>query len=194
MKMIVGLGNPGAAYAGTRHNAGFMLVDRLAGLFDAGGEKKRGKALIRVAEAEGGRVLLTKPQAFMNRSGDPLWELLLFYKDIKDFIVVHDDLDMPLGRLRFKSGGGAGGHRGLQSITSRLGSDAYDRLKIGISRPPDQIPADAYVLRDFSADEKPVLEKVLDLGAEGIRYWLTRGCLDAMNKYNAADLRTDNDK
>ena len=185
--MIVGLGNPGAAYARTRHNAGFMMVDRLAVLFGAGSEKKQGKALIRAAEAGGIRILLVKPQAYMNLSGDPLWELLRYYKSIEDFIVVHDDLDMPLGRLRFKNEGGTGGHKGLHSISVRLGSDKYDRLKIGIGRPPEHMPVDAYVLRDFSPEEKPVLDKTLEKGAEGIHYWLTEGCLKAMNKYNGTE-------
>ena len=195
MKMIVGLGNPGAAYAGNRHNAGFMMTDRLAEIFGAGGEKKQGKALVRAASAGGGRILLVKPQAYMNRSGDPLWELLQYYKEAEDFIVVHDDLDLPLGRLRFKSGGGTGGHRGLGAITARLGSDQYDRLKIGIGRPPEKMPVDAYVLQDFSADERLVLNEALEKGAEGIRCWLTEGCLTAMNRYNAADaVRTEKDK
>lgn len=192
MKLIVGLGNPDAAYAQTRHNAGFMMVDLLAELFSAGDEKKKGKALVRTANDGANRFLLVKPQAFMNLSGDPLWELINFYKDgVEDFIIVHDDLDMPLGRLRFKSGGGAGGHRGLKSITSRLGTDQYDRLKIGIGRPPENMPADAYVLQAFSTDEKALVDRTLKKGAEGLRCWLAEGCSKAMNRFNGEDLHID---
>jgi PTH1 family peptidyl-tRNA hydrolase len=190
MKLIVGLGNPGADYARTRHNAGFMAVDRLAEALGAGGEKKQGKALVRTADAGPDRLLLAKPQSYMNLSGDPLWELLNFYKDgIEDFIVVHDDLDLPLGRLRFKSDGGTGGHKGLKSITARLGSDEYDRLKIGIGRPPEFMATEDYVLQAFSAEERAVLDKVLQTVVEGMRCWLAEGVVAAMNCFNADDLR-----
>ena len=107
MKLIMGLGNPGSTYAHTRHNVGFMVVDKMAALFDAGNEKKQGQALVRTANAGSVRLLLVKPQSFMNLSGEPLWELINFYKGgIEDFIIVHDDLDLPLGKLRFKDGGG----------------------------------------------------------------------------------------
>jgi PTH1 family peptidyl-tRNA hydrolase len=190
LKLIVGLGNPGLTYAHTRHNVGFMLADRLAELSDGSGERKQGQALVRWANAGGSRLLLAKPQTFMNLSGDSVWELVNFYKDgIEDLIIIHDDLDLPLGKMRFKNGGGAGGHRGLKSISQRLGSDQYDRLKIGIGRPPEKMTTEAYVLQAFSIEEKGILDKVLDKAAEGLRYWLTEGCDPAMNKFNAADLR-----
>ncbi|MCL1805734.1 MAG: aminoacyl-tRNA hydrolase [Clostridiales bacterium] len=190
MKLIFGLGNPGVEYARTRHNAGFMTVDRLAETLSAGGEKKHGKALVRTADAGAGRLLLAKPQSYMNLSGDPLWELMVFYKDgIEDLIVIHDDLDMPLGRLRFKSGGGTGGHKGLKSITARLGSDRYDRLKIGIGRPPAFMATEDYVLQPFSPEEKAILDEVLRTAVKGIGCWLDEGIAVAMNRYNAEDLR-----
>lgn len=186
MKLIVGLGNPGIAYARTRHNAGFMAVDRLADLLGAGGEKKHGKALVRTADDGPRRVMLAKPQSYMNKSGDPLWELINFYKDrIEDFIIVHDDLDLPLGRLRFKSEGGTGGHKGLKSVAARLGSDKYDRLKIGIGRPPGFMTTEDYVLQAFYPEEKEVLDQTLASAAEGLRYWLTEGVAKAMNRFNA---------
>lgn len=186
MKLIVGLGNPGITYAQTRHNAGFMLVDKLAALLKADKEKKQGNALIRTAVAGSVKLLLMKPQAYMNLSGDPIWELLNFYKGgVEDFIVIHDDMDLPLGRIRFKNNGGSGGHKGLKSITSRLGSDEYDRLKLGISRPPERMPVEAYVLQPFSMEERAVLDKALERSAEGLLYWIEEGCEWAMNKYNA---------
>jgi len=167
-----------------------MMVDKMAAALDAGNEKKQGKALVRSADVGANRILLVKPQTYMNLSGDALWELICFYQDrVEDFIIVHDDLDLPLGKLRFKSDGGAGGHRGLKSITNRLGSDRYDRLKIGVSRPPDRMAAEAYVLQAFSVDEKATLDLVIDKGAEGLMYWLNEGNAPAMNKYNAVDLR-----
>ncbi|MCL2120785.1 MAG: aminoacyl-tRNA hydrolase [Clostridiales bacterium] len=188
MKLIVGLGNPGLAYAHTRHNAGFMMIDHLASLWGAGKEKKQGQALVRQASAGADRLLLVKPQAYMNLSGNPVWELIHFYKNnVEDFIIVHDDLDMPLGRMRFKTGGGTGGHKGLKSITASLGSDQYDRLKIGIGR-PGLLTAEAYVLQAFSPEERAILDQVLRIAAEGIFCWLNEGCVQAMNKYNATDL------
>jgi len=169
-----------------------MVVDRLAAILKAGSEKKQGKVLLRQANAGASRLLLVKPQSYMNLSGDALWELISFYKNgVDGLIVVHDDLDIPLGKIRFKSDGGTGGHRGLKSITSRLGSDQYDRLKIGIGRPPVPMTAETYVLQAFSPEEKKTLEKVLEKGAEGILFWLTQGCEQAMNKYNALDLMED---
>ena len=195
MKLIMGLGNPGTNYAKTRHNAGFMMIDRLAKQLDAGSEKKQGKNLVRTAGVGAERLLLAKPQSYMNRSGDPLWELLLFYKNgIEDLIIVHDDMDLPLGRIRFRSGGSAGGHRGLKSIAQRLGSEDYDRFKIGIGRPPERMPAEVYVLQAFSSEESLLLDGVLDKGAEGLLYWMREGSTLAMNRYNAEDLRPEASK
>lgn len=189
MKLIVGLGNPGFAYANTRHNAGFMLVDQLAAITGAGNEKKHGQALVRSAHVGQNRLLLVKPQSYMNLSGNPLWELIRFYKGgVENFIVVHDDLDLPLGKIRFKSNGGTGGHKGLQSIVSRLGSDEYDRLKIGIGRPPAHMATEAYVLQAFSKEEKSIMDQVLEKGAEGILYWMNEGCAQAMNTYNGIEI------
>ena len=190
MKLIVGLGNPGNKYAHTRHNAGFMALDKLASRLNAEAEKKQGQALVRAANAGADRLLLVKPQSYMNLSGDPLWQLMLFYKNaVDDFIVVHDDLDLPLGKMRFRESGGTGGHRGLKFITARLGSDVYDRLKLGIGRPAQPMTAEVYVLQAFSAGEKAILDQVLDQAVEGILYWLTDGCIPAMNRYNAVDFR-----
>jgi PTH1 family peptidyl-tRNA hydrolase len=161
-----------------------MLLDKLAERTGADKEKKQGKALIRQAESGANRILLVKPQSFMNLSGDPLWEILCFYKDrIDDMIVAHDDMDLPLGKLRFRSNGGTGGHKGLLSITKRLGDDEYDRLKIGIGR-PDAIPAEDYVLRGFPAEQRAELDKALDAGVRAILYWLDEGIQKTMNRYN----------
>ena len=187
MKLIVGLGNPGSTYAHTRHNVGFMVLDRLASELSGGAEKKQGQSLVTQASYKGERVILVKPQTYMNLSGNAVWEMINFYKDgVDEMIVVHDDLDMPLGRLRFKNGGGAGGHNGL--ITQRLGSDQYERLKIGIGRPPEFMKTEVYVLRGFSLEERQVLDKMLDLACQGLLYWLEEGCVPSMNKFNSCNL------
>lgn len=189
MKLIAGLGNPGTTYAHTRHNVGFMAIDRLAASLGAGAEKKQGQALVTQAVFKGERLLLVKPQTYMNLSGDSIMELLNFYKDgIDDLIVVHDDMDIELGRIRFKTGGGTGGHRGLKSITERLGSNEYDRLKIGIGRPSEYIKPEVFVLQSFQTEEKPILDKVLNLTAEGLENWIMEGCVSSMNKFNSLNL------
>lgn len=189
MKLIAGLGNPGATYAHTRHNVGFMAVDRLAAALGASKEKKQGKALICQEVYKGERIILMKPQTYMNLSGEAVLELLNFYKNgMDDLIVVHDDLDIGLGRLRFKSGGGTGGHKGLKSITQMLNTDEYDRLKIGIGRPSPPMKTEAYVLQAFMTEEKLVLDKVLTKTTEALQYWITEGCVPSMNRYNALDL------
>jgi PTH1 family peptidyl-tRNA hydrolase len=191
LKMIAGLGNPGTTYAHTRHNIGFMVVDRLAQVLGVSAEKKQGHALVAQEVYKGERLLLVKPQTYMNLSGEAILELLNFYKNgIDDLIVIHDDLDLELGRIRFKSGGGTGGHRGLKSITEMLNSDSYDRLKVGIGRPPEFMKTESYVLQAFSTEEKLLLDKVLAKAVEGIEYWITEGCAKAMNQYNALNLGT----
>ena len=195
LKLIIGLGNPGKKYANTRHNIGFTVVERLVALLGAGAEKKQAQALVSVAIVgdEKQKVMLVKPQTYMNLSGDSLWELINFYRDgIADFIVVHDDLDLPLGKMRFRGSGGAGGHRGIKSITQRLGSEKYDRLKIGVGRPPGQVPAEAFVLQAFSADEKALIDETVSDAADALRFWLGSGCEQAAARYNGtAGVGTD---
>jgi len=187
--MIAGLGNPGPTYAHTRHNVGFMVIDRLAQSLGISSEKKQGRALVAQEVYKGERLLLVKPQTYMNLSGEAILELLNFYKDgIDDLIVIHDDLDLNLGKIRFKAGGGTGGHRGLKSITEMLASDAYDRLKIGIGRPPEHMKTEAYVLQAFLTEEKILLDKVLDKAVEAVQYWVTEGISASMNKYNSLNL------
>src|SRR3954464_4626898 len=157
--LVVGLGNPGPRYAGTRHNAGFLVADLLAERVGGrvGGRFKAHRSNADVLEGRlaGRPVVLAKPRSFMNDSGGPVVNAARFYKvPIEWVIVVHDDLDLPYGGLRLKSGGGDGGHNGLRSITSALGSKEYLRVRLGIGRPPGrQDPAD-YVLREWSATER----------------------------------------
>src|SRR6478672_11047046 len=150
--LVVGLGNPGPKYAATRHNAGFMVVDLLAERLGGKFKAHKGRADVVEGRLAGQPVVLAKPKAYMNESGGPVVSIARFYKvPIERIVVVHDELDLPYGSLRLKRGGGDGGHNGLRSTTSALGSKDYARVRVGIGRPPGrQDPAD-YVLKDFAA-------------------------------------------
>jgi PTH1 family peptidyl-tRNA hydrolase len=182
--LVVGLGNPGPRYAGTRHNAGALVVDVLAAR--VGGRLKAHKSRSDVLE---GRLadrplVLARPRSFMNESGGPVAGLLRFYKIPLDrLVVVHDELDLPFGALRLKQGGGDGGHNGLRSVSAALGRD-YLRVRFGIGRPPGrQDPAD-YVLRDFSAAERKELDFHLDRAADAVEALLGDGLEAAQNRFN----------
>ncbi len=182
--LVVGLGNPGPRYAGTRHNAGALVLDVLAGR--TGGQLKAHKARADVVEARVASVpaVLARPRSFMNESGGPVAALARFYKVPLDrLVVVHDELDLPFGSLRLKLGGGDGGHNGLRSISSAIGRD-YLRVRVGIGRPPGrQDPAD-YVLRDFATAERKELDYVLDRAADAVEALLAAGLEAAQNRFN----------
>src|SRR5436190_3383348 len=189
--LVVGLGNPGPEYARHRHNVGFMVADVLAGRLGARFGRHR-KSRADVAEARLGvgvdapRVVLAKPLTYMNLSGGPVAGLAQFYKVPVDRIVaVHDDLDLPYGRLRMKDGGGEGGYNGLRSMSRSLGTKEYVRVRFGIGRPPGrQDPAD-YVLADFSTVERKELEFLVDRTADAVEAVLTKGLEAAQNAYHA---------
>ena len=190
-RLVVGLGNPGPEYARNRHNVGFMVADLLADRLRARFGRHR-KAVAEVAEGRLGlgvdapRLVLAKPLTYMNLSGGPVAGLAQFYKVPVDRIVaVHDDLDLPYGRLRMKVGGGEGGHNGLRSMSRSLGSKEYTRVRFGIGRPPGrQDPAD-YVLTDFSAAERKELEYLVDRTADAVEAVLATGLEAAQNTYHA---------
>jgi PTH1 family peptidyl-tRNA hydrolase len=185
--VIAGLGNPGPRYERTRHNAGFMLVEALAAGHGIELRQQRHGALVGDGRIAGRRVLLALPQTYMNRSGEPLRRLLAFAEtDPEALLVAHDDMDLPLGRLRLRRGGGAGGHRGVASILEQLGPVPFTRLKVGVSRPPEGVPAEAYVLQDFGAAEREVLREALSRGAAAVEVFLARGIEAAMNACNPA--------
>jgi len=183
--LVVGLGNPGPDYSGNRHNAGFMVLDVLAGT--AGGRFKSHRARAEVVEARlaGRRVVLAKPRSYMNESGGPVKALSDFYKvPLERLIVVHDELDIPYGALRLKKGGGDNGHNGLRSITKALGGRDYLRVRFGIGRPPGRMDAAAFVLRDFSATERKELDLNLDRAADAVEALLTEGLDRAQNTFH----------
>jgi PTH1 family peptidyl-tRNA hydrolase len=160
MKLIVGLGNVGSTYDGTRHNIGFMSIDRFASKYNASfKEDKSFKGYIAEVRINGEKVLLLKPTTFMNLSGDSVILVKKFYKiDIKDIIVINDDLDMPVGKVRYRAKGSAGGHNGLKSIISNLGTEEFQRIKVGIDR-SKVIPVVDWVLGKFSNDDLDILNK-----------------------------------
>jgi PTH1 family peptidyl-tRNA hydrolase len=183
--LVVGLGNPGPRYAATRHNAGFFVVDLLAERI--GGKFKAHKGRCDVVEGRlaGVPVVLAKPKSFMNESGGPIVAISRFYKvPVERIAIVHDDLDLPFGSLRLKRGGGDGGHNGLRSASSALGSKEYARVRLGIGRPPGrQDPAD-YVLREFAAAERKDLPFLVDRAADADELLIAQGLEAAQNQYN----------
>jgi PTH1 family peptidyl-tRNA hydrolase len=196
MHLIVGLGNPGADYAKTRHNAGFLLVEKLAAQWQAGWNNER-KFVARLAKAEvsGKKVLLCEPQTFMNLSGESVAAVQSFYQlPLEQILVVVDDADLPLGEIRLRPGGGSGGHHGLDSVAQHLGSKAYARLRLGIGRKDEGRQITGHVLGKFSAEENALLEKVLTRAAQQLESWLTAGLQKAMNQFNGAIGPNNEDK
>lgn len=191
MKLIVGLGNPGRGYANNRHNTGFMCLNYFAKTQGIRLDKKQGKARTGTGEVAGDKAILARPQTYMNLSGESVSRLVKkFDINLNDLVVIHDDLDLPLGKIRIRHGGGSGGHKGIDSIISLLDSQDFSRLRIGIGRPtsdPAQISeADiiSYVLSDFTPEEKQIIAQVIPRVSEAILCLLTEGLSSAMNKYN----------
>jgi PTH1 family peptidyl-tRNA hydrolase len=184
--LIVGLGNPGGGYASHRHNVGFRVVEALARSQRLSFSRHKGfRAYVAEGRIAGQRTILAKPQTFMNRSGRAVGRLVRARGiDLERLLVVYDDLDLPLGRLRLRPEGGSGGHKGMRSISDTLGSQAFPRLRIGIGRPPGQMDLADYVLRPFREDEKPVLARVVQHAAAACECWLTEGLVTAMDKFN----------
>lgn len=183
MKMIIGLGNPGKEYANTKHNVGFMVIDAIAKELNTDVEKKQCQALTGQANWDGEKILLVKPTTFMNLSGQAAGELLNYYKDrIDDILVIHDDLDLPPGQLRFKQGGGAGGHNGIKSLIAHLNSNDFDRLKIGIGRGRGETKD--YVLTPFHGQDKKDIEEAVETAVNAVEAWLKEGMAPAMNRFN----------
>jgi peptidyl-tRNA hydrolase, PTH1 family len=186
MHLIVGLGNPGAEYTQTRHNAGFLLVERLATQWKADwtNERKFSARLAR-SERQGKRVLLCQPQTFMNLSGESVGALMDFYRlPLAQLIVAVDDADLPFGEIRLRPGGSSGGHHGLESIEQHLSSREFARLRIGIGRQDGARQITNYVLGRFEATESGLLEKFLERAANQVECWLAAGLQKAMSQFN----------
>jgi PTH1 family peptidyl-tRNA hydrolase len=185
MHLIVGLGNPGAQYADNRHNVGFMVVDELARRGRAAAPRAKFGAEILEATIGGNRLLLCKPQEYMNVSGQAVARVAGFWKiGLPEMVVVHDELDVPFDRLKLAAGGGPGGHNGVKSLISSLGDPAFARVRVGIGRPAPGRDAADYVLTDFSRAEAAVLPDLIGRAADAVEAIVGSGLTTAMNRFN----------
>jgi len=183
--MIVGLGNPGLAYRHTRHNFGFLAIDKLADALNIPVKRLRFKAMIGEGRFGDHKVILVKPLTFMNESGRAVAPLLRFFKlPLSNLLVIHDDLDLPLGVLRLRPSGGTSGQRGMASIITQLGTQDFPRMRLGIGRPPGQMDPVDYVLKDFLPSEHELQKIVLQTAVEASQTFIKEGLTTAMNKYN----------
>lgn len=183
--LVAGLGNPGREYQSNRHNIGFLLANRLAERLGVAFSRLQSNALVTKADYRGQRLILAKPQTYMNLSGQAVSALVRFYKlPLENVIIAYDDVDLPLGTLRMRPSGGSGGHKGMQSIIGSLGTQDFPRLRVGIGRPPGRMDAADYVLQDFSKEEKEILPEVLDRAVKATLMFITEGVETAMNQYN----------
>ncbi|MHC0551449.1 aminoacyl-tRNA hydrolase [Salinicoccus sp. CNSTN-B1] len=185
MKCIIGLGNPGKKYDGTRHNIGFMVIDHLA--YDLGIElsNKKFKCHFGVGYHKGQKVMLVKPQTFMNLSGEGVRPLLDYYNiETEDILVLYDDLDLPVGRLRLRQKGSGGGHNGIKSLNQHLGTEKYNRIRIGIDRPAPGSSIPNYVLDKFPKAEHKLLDKVIQRSGAASAAFVTDPFQEIMTEYN----------
>lgn len=191
MMLIVGLGNPGQIHANNRHNLGFMCLHHFARTHGFHFDRKQGKARIALGKVDGINVVLARPQMYMNSSGQAVSLLVQgFDVSLDNLLIIHDDLDLPLGKIRIRKGGSPGGHNGIKSIIAELGSRDFLRLRVGIGRPNTTDSRETendiinYVLSDFTSEEKQIIEPVIPRVNEAILCFLTEGLAAAMNKYN----------
>lgn len=185
MWLIVGLGNPGKDYANTRHNLGFMVIDEMSSKWSITLSGKSRNFVYGKGSVEGRDIALIKPLTFMNRSGIAVRDALMKFQDIKDILVVHDDLDLDFGAIRIRKNGSAGGHRGIESIIEITGTKEFLRLKIGIGR-SQRIPPEEYVLRRFDKEERTLLKDTIDKAACAIDDMVHQGISHAQNKFHRA--------
>lgn len=186
--MIVGLGNPGREYRETRHNIGFMVVDRMAEKHGIKLSRVQNKAIIGSGIVAGAKVILVKPQTFMNISGQAVTALVRFYKiQQADLIVAHDDVDLPFGTIRMRPGGGSAGQKGIASIINLLGTQDFARLRMGVGRPPGRMDAAAYVLQSFHPSDQELLQNFLSKASDALTCYIVDGLETAMNRFNQAE-------
>jgi PTH1 family peptidyl-tRNA hydrolase len=197
VRLIAGLGNPGAKYAGNRHNIGFMCLDHFARENSLSFTRSSSQAKIAEGRIAGHDIILAKPQTFMNNSGVSVGGLVRKFKvKFENMIIVHDDLDLPLGRIRIRLGGSSGGHNGINSIVQHIGNQEFVRVRVGIGRPNGQETGKNgeddvinHVLGDFSSEEKAIMQEVIPCVSKVIQCLLETGLTEAMNKYNGTDFR-----
>jgi PTH1 family peptidyl-tRNA hydrolase len=187
--LIVGLGNPGAEFRHNRHNVGFLLLDCLADRLGESFSRIESNSLLTKAKYQDKRLLLAKPQTFMNLSGQAIGRLVKYYKiPLESLLIVYDDVDLPLESIRIRPNGGSGGHKGVASIIERLGTNDFPRLRLGIGRPPGRKNAAAHVLQNFTKEENEFLEVTLERAVDSVLVFVSAGLETAMNKYNESVL------
>jgi len=185
MRMIVGLGNPGLQYKNTRHNVGFEVVERLSANWNIPFRFTRFAGLVGEGILLGQKVLLVKPQTFMNRSGECVEQVVRYYRvEMHEIIVVLDDIDLPVGRIRVRSSGGAGTHNGLRSIVDYLGAGGFPRVRVGIGAPPPQMDLADYVLSRFREDEREIVQEAIVRAAQAVEVVLSEGVAAAQAQFN----------
>ena len=190
--LIAGLGNPGPDYRDNRHNVGFMVINTLSATAQIPIRRLESQALIGKGAFAEARLVLAKPQTFMNDSGKAVVSLLKFYKiPIERLLVVHDDLDLPFGTLRLRPSGGTGGQRGMESIVEKINTREFSRLRVGIGRPPGRMDPRDYVLHDFDPPEQEFLPGVLTTAVDAIRLFIQAGIEEAMNRFNGSVISED---
>ncbi|NIP39716.1 MAG: aminoacyl-tRNA hydrolase [Candidatus Dadabacteria bacterium] len=195
MFLIAGLGNPGGEYEKTRHNVGFLLVDTIAQDIGVSITKRGFQSFYELGHFDGNKVLLLKPQTYMNNSGNAVREAKEYYKiDTENIIVIHDEMDIPLGRIKLKNGGGSAGHKGIKSIISNIGSDNFPRVRIGVGKPYDKDRVIKHVLSNFNKEQNEELKQVLESAKESVYEIITNGIEKAMNRFNIrAENNIEND-
>ena len=181
MNILVGLGNPGRKYSDTKHNFGFWVLNRFAEKRSLTFQAGKGNYLL----AKKGDLICIKPTSFMNNSGMPVLDVKQFFKvEPEQFLVVYDDIDLPLGTIRFRDGGGTGGHKGIESIIYQTQNEKFNRLRIGIATDDDMRPAERYVLSPFRDEQKESVNEMIEKACEGIEYYLSHDIKETMNQFN----------
>ena len=185
MKLVVGLGNPGSQYTGTRHNVGFDVLAELARRFQPGKPQAKFQSEVQEIFVGGNKALLVAPQTFMNRSGDAVQQWVKFFQvAAEDVVVVCDDMNLPIGKLRWRGSGSSGGQKGLADILKKLGTEVVPRLRIGVGRPPGQMDPADWVLSRFRSEEKSEADIMTKLAADSVELWITDGLVNVMNRFN----------
>jgi len=192
MKAIIGLGNPGREYEQTRHNAGFLVVDNLLHEFGGSWTSTRWTGLSARTQVCGSTVLAAKPMTYMNRSGHFVSSILQYFRiDTADLLVVHDEMDLPTGRIRLSRAGGSGGHKGVASIIEQLGSREFGRLRVGVGKPDRKEQVVGHVLSRIGGEDEQLFSDAVSLSVEASAVWVEHGVTEAMNRYNGTQLATE---
>lgn len=185
MKLVVGLGNPGKQYDHTRHNIGFEVIDYMAKEYNIALDKSKFKGVYGIGNINGEKIILLKPLTYMNLSGESIRPLMDYYQlELEDIVVIYDDLDLPVGKIRLRQKGSSGGHNGIKSTIAHLGSEKFNRMRVGINRPTNGMKITDYVLGKFTKEETELLEVTVKKCSDACAEWMKEPFLQVMNKYN----------